>query len=133
MVKINIYIKHEVYHLSTQLSDISIFTMLCNDQCYFNNFSIIPRREILLKHRSEVQRLSLLCLPTSSSSIHLRKGPDSFAGPPCAPIATRLATRLCTQITQVSGFLAVPSAGIKLLLQALCTCFSLFWIISPRY
>lgn len=131
MVKINIYIKHEVYHLSTQLSDISIFTMLCNDQRYFNNFSIIPRRESLLKHRSELRGCHCSASQHPVALHFTQERPRFFLGHMtlCAtiwPLASALRS------LRFLAFLLCLQQGIKLLLQALCTCFSLFWIIlSP--
>ena len=128
MVKINIYIKHEVYHLSTQLSDISIFTMLCNDQRYFNNFSIIPRRESLLKHRSELRGCHCSASQHPVALHFTQERPRFFLGHMtlCAtvwPLASALRS------LRFLAFLLCLQQGIKLLLQALCTCFSLFWII----
>ena len=104
--------------------------MLCNDHHYFKNFFIIPRREILLKHRSEVRGCHC-CASQHPVALHFtQERPRFFLGHMtlCAtvwPLAYTLRS-----LRFLASFLSLQQ-GIKLLLQALCTCFSLFWIILP--
>lgn len=104
--------------------------MLCNDHHYFKNFFIIPRREILLKHRSEVRGYHCSASQHPVALHFTQERPRFFLGHMTLCATLWPLTCALRPLRFLASLLSLQE-GIKLLLQVLCTCFSLFWIFLP--